>query len=351
MTEQWQKAVFIDPEQLEPGAASLTAVPPARNAREIPLDAVVEVGDEELWPTSADVGSAVAPARKRSGWRRLLTGSVVAVLGAGVGMELYRLLSWGYGIHPVLGTGFGLLLLLALLAATVQGWRSLKGLRQLRSSERLQAQAQRLLELKTQGQAGAFLQRLEQHYSGMPQQRELLETLQQIDTSYSDGEVIRFLAEHALAEQDLRARACVKRYSVESGVMVALSPWASFDMLLVGWRNLRMLREIADIYGIAPGAAAQWALLKGVAQNIAFAGLSEMALDAGAEALGSSLATKLSARAGQGLGAGLFTARTGQQGIRLCRPIPLTADRNSLFSAVSGAILERLGSTDTGSGR
>lgn len=332
---QWQKPRVLDPAQLvtpgeEEGADR--PIPP----QELPLEAVSEV--DEALPTQA-----LPRAPKKSLWRRVFGLSLGALLSAGVGLELYRLLDWGFGTHTLLGSGLVALLLLALGSGSLQLWRSLRGLRQLRQTEALQDQARRMLDQSGQGAAGAFLRRLEQHYQQGPGDQRLIDAIQELDSSYSDAECIRYLSQHALQEQDAQARRCVQRYSVESGVLVALSPWASFDMLLVGWRNLRMLREIATIYGIAPGVATQWSLLKRVLHSLAFAGLSEMAIDAGSAALGSSLTSSLSARAGQGLGAGLFTARTGMEALRLCRPLPQVDREDGLFKAVAGGIIERLG--------
>jgi putative membrane protein len=116
-------------------------------------------------------------------------------------------------------------------------------------------------------------------------------------------------------------------------------------MWLVGWRNLKMLREIADIYGISPGTATQWKLLRKVLHNIAFAGLSEISIHAGSHLLSSSLTASLSARAGQGVGAGLFTARSGLQAIKLCRPLPVDEDNQRQLTSVTQSILGAIKST------
>jgi putative membrane protein len=332
---QWQKPRYLEPDQL--------AQTPARDeqvrARELPLTAVSDVAEDESSPATV---SAAPSQPRRSRGRRLFALSIGGLLTAGVGIELYRLLQWGFATHPWLGAGLSGLLALALISGGTQVWRSLRGLRQLRQTEALQQQAERLLLHSGQGQASRFLKQLEVQYQQRPGHQTLLDAIRDLDSAYSDAEVVRYLSRHALTEQDARARRCVQRYSIESGVLVALSPWATFDMLLVGWRNLRMLREIAAIYGIAPGAAAQWALLRRVLHSLAFAGASEMAIDAGSAALGSSLTSTLSARAGQGLGAGLFTARTGVEALRLCRPLPQVVREEPLLNAVASGIVERL---------
>jgi len=337
--DQFRKPVWLDPKQLESGSP---AVHETASAREFELQQVREVRGEE-----EDNTPPVRGRRRCGGWWRLFGLSLGTLLVAGVGMELYRLLQWSLSIHPAMAGAVGALLAIVLISGGVQIRRSLRGLRQLRQVERIRAQAETLLEHRGQGQANGLLNALQRHYRDTAEQQALNDTVRVLDSAYSDSEIVRYLSDHAFGEQDRRARRCVQRYAVESGVLVALSPWASFDMLLVGWRNLRMLREIAGIYGVAPGAAAQWLLLKRVLHNLAFAGLSEMATDVGTAALGGSLAASLSARAGQGLGAGLFTARTGMQALRLCRPLPLEQGEQSLINSVTKGIVERLGRSKT----
>ncbi|TCK08168.1 TIGR01620 family protein [Marinobacterium mangrovicola] len=330
-----QGAVWLDLDKLQ---AAEQAPKESARVQEVPLDQVVDIADNE----GAELIESPAP-RRRRGWKKLFGFSLGAVLVTGVGAELYRLLNWGFSIHPGVGIGFSALLALLAVSGGVQIWRSLKGLRQLRDTERLHDRARELLEHSGQGRSATLLAGLERRYQDQAGHSSVIDAIRELDSAYSDREVVQFLSRHALESQDVAARRCVQRYSVESGVMVALSPWATFDMLLVGWRNLRMLREIAGIYGIAPGAAAQWKLLKSVLHGLAFAGASEMAIDAGSAALGSSLTSTLSARAGQGLGAGLFTARTGLQAQKLCRPLPLERDEGRVFDAVAKGIVQRLG--------
>lgn len=336
-SKPWRKAVLLKPEQID---IADRAEPEHRQpAHELPLDQVMDADEESV--------SAPAPLpekrARRWGWKRLFGLSLGAVLATGVGVELYRLFDWAYATHLGVGVGFTVLVSLLVVSGGVQLWKSLKGLRQLRDTERLHTQARALQDHAGQGRAASLLRGLEQRYQGQPSHASVIDAIRDLDSAYSDSEVVSFLSRNALQEQDVAARRCVQRYSVESGALVALSPWASFDMFLVGWRNLRMLREIAVIYGIAPGAAAQWSLLKSVLHSLAFAGASEMAIDAGSAALGSSLTSTLSARAGQGLGAGLFTARTGLQAQKLCRPLPSERDEARLFDAVAKGIVQRLG--------
>ncbi|MBV0932930.1 TIGR01620 family protein [Marinobacterium weihaiense] len=335
--EHWQRPVELSPDALEPPSSSASGQTTTGHAQELPLESTrpveVETGDIPLSPSP--------PARQSS--RRWLWGSLGALLVTLAGAELYRLIHWGIDLHPLLGATFALLALVLVGAITVEIHRGCHSRRQLRRVNHLQQQASRLLTRHDTGHSSTLIHQLEQQYRQTPLARELNTALQQLDSSYSDAEIIRYLDRHALRQADRAAQQCVQRYSVESGVLVAVSPWASFDMLLVAWRNLRMLREISTIYGLPSGPLTQGRLLRQVLQNLAFAGASEMAVDAGSALLSSSITAGLSARAGQGLGAGLFTARTGFSAIELCRPLPTTDDRKTRSNRIATLILQRLG--------
>ncbi|WP_409257259.1 TIGR01620 family protein, partial [Klebsiella pneumoniae] len=67
-------------------------------------------------------------------------------------------------------------------------------------------------------------------------------------------------------------------------------------------------------------------LFRLVLLNIAFAGASELVREVGMDWMSQDLAARLSARAAQGIGAGLLTARLGIKAMELCRPLPWIAD-------------------------
>ncbi|RDB44104.1 TIGR01620 family protein [Halomonas sp. DQ26W] len=158
-------------------------------------------------------------------------------------------------------------------------------------------------------------------------------------THHSGGDVRQLLAHHLLAPRDREARRLISRMSGETAIMVAVSPLTLVDMALVAWRNLAMIDRICRLYGLELGYASRLRLLRSVLYNMAFAGATEMASEAGMEILSLNLAGRLSTRAGQGMGVGLLSARLGLRTQRLTRPIgfddgeaPRMADlRNELW--------------------
>jgi putative membrane protein len=109
--------------------------------------------------------------------------------------------------------------------------------------------------------------------------------------------------------------------SGETAVMVALSPLTLVDMALVAWRHLVLVNRLCRLYGLELGYAARLRLFRQILRDMAFAGASELAGDAGMEWLSMDLAGRLSARAGQGLAVGLLGARLGLRAQRLTRPL------------------------------
>lgn len=139
---------------------------------------------------------------------------------------------------------------------------------------------------------------------------------------HHDGRDIRLLlAHHLLSPRDREARRLVSRMSGETAVMVAVSPLTLVDMLLVAWRSLAMVDRLCRLYGLELGYASRLRLLKSVLYNMAFAGATEIASEAGMEILSMDLAARLSTRAGQGLGIGLLSARLGLRTLRMARPL------------------------------
>jgi putative membrane protein len=141
------------------------------------------------------------------------------------------------------------------------------------------------------------------------------------EAHHTGDDVRQLLSHHLLAPRDRQARRLISRMSGETAVMVAVSPLTLVDMFLVAWRNLAMIDRICRLYGLELGYASRLRLLRNVLYNMAFAGATEMASDAGVELLSLNLAGRLSARAGQGMGVGLLTARLGLRTQRLTRPL------------------------------
>ncbi|OOF60435.1 TIGR01620 family protein [Rodentibacter pneumotropicus] len=143
----------------------------------------------------------------------------------------------------------------------------------------------------------------------------------QLNEAYSAQEVAQLFSQNVLKPFDLKAKKLISKMAAESAVVVAISPLSVVDMFFVAWRNIRLINKIADIYGIELGYFARIRLLRMVLVNIAFAGVTEVAQEIGMDWLSRDITAKLSARAAQGIGVGLLTARLGIKAMEFCRPL------------------------------
>lgn len=166
--------------------------------------------------------------------------------------------------------------------------------------------------------------------------------LQAHQPHHDGAETRALLAHHVLAPRDREARRLISRMSGDTAVMVAVSPLTLVDMLLVAWRNLAMLERIAALYGLELGYASRLKLFRQVLANLAFAGASEIASEASMELFSMNLASKLSARAGQGLGVGLLSARLGLRALRLTRPLPFADGEAPRIADLRSELWQRL---------
>ena len=90
-----------------------------------------------------------------------------------------------------------------------------------------------------------------------------------VDAAASLSELRAVLA-HRVATPLAQAAAQVgTRAAIEAGALVALCPHPALDALFAGLRGLKVMREVATIYGLRPGMAANLGLARRVAATAA----------------------------------------------------------------------------------
>ncbi len=293
----------------------------------------VDIQDD---PTS----SPVEPASGSSVWLRWGGGAVLALALLETGHFIYQKLSENFLLGGAWSVAMGALLI------GIGGivWREYRVLRRLRSNTRYRQQSADLMREQQYGNAQAFCRQLAndmglQHSSGYQQ------WLEHIDAHHNDDEVLTLFSQFVLHPLDDKALQLVLASSSQTALLVAASPLALADMLLVLWRNIRMVRNIAAVYQMRLGYWGQIRLIRQILQNMVFAGATELATELGTDWFSSELTSKLSAKLAQGLGSGLMSARLGINAIRLCRPIELQADEKPRLSQIRRALLKRLSAT------
>jgi putative membrane protein len=266
----------------------------------------------------------VSPPRNR--WARRLGGLVAGAVALYAGIELTSAVQWAAGVHVALGWALGGLFA-AVAGSALLAWREYRRVYGLLTGvETLRERFEALLSPAAGTGAGetplALARELDALYRLTPLSPVLRAVLDELDASHSAQEVADALNRRFYAPLDARARALIQADAVRTGVFVASSPWASFDMLLVLWRNLVLIERVAGIYGIALSVPSRLLLGRHVLRNIAFAGATDAAIGTLSQSFLSGVLEKLAARAAQGVGIGLYSARIGQHALNLCRAVP-----------------------------
>jgi putative membrane protein len=144
-----------------------------------------------------------------------------------------------------------------------------------------------------------------------------------------------------LAPLDRQAEARAAAAARTVAAMTAMIPLALVDMLAVLAVNLRMIREIAEIYEGRAGWLGSWRLLRAVAAHLIATGAVAATDDLLGPLVGGGVLGRLSRRFGEAAVNAALTARVGAAAIAVCRPLPFAARpapgaRNIVLTALKG---------------
>ncbi len=119
------------------------------------------------------------------------------------------------------------------------------------------------------------------------------------------------------------ADALSRTAAIQTVAGIAAMPSPSLDILLVAWRGVRLVRQIAALYGVRPGLLGTLSLLRRTALSASMVGAAELAGNTLAHGL---LSSPLLARfAGEAAGAGVAARRMlvlGRSAAAACDPVP-----------------------------
>ncbi len=280
-------------------------------------------------------GALNAPPLSR--WpQRLGKMAVAAVFGGAVyEWSQWTVLAWQW--QPAAGVVLGAVGA-ALVGSGLLAWRDMRRQRsRLTALEQLRLEMQRALGDSRERLSVDWLDRLQALYRDTPLADRLRAVCKDLDGSHSAEEIARRLNLLFYQPLDEQARRMVRRDAIGTGMLVATSPWVTVDLLLVVWRNIRMMQKVALCFGLPIGQLGRLRLARHVLRNIALAGGTEMAIGALSDSLLSGLMEKLAARIGQGVGISLYSSRLGHFTLDLCRAVPIT-DKDMLIEDNRGIV-------------
>lgn len=264
--------------------------------------------------------------------------ALLTTLAAILGIETAQFFMEIWATEPSMASLYSGAFVLALGLAGKVGIAEYKQLKQLKKLQQWQRSSERMDQAE---QVGEALKMCDTINKELPEDMEpaVSHWREALQESFTDKEILTLYSDMVLSKADEKALKVITRYASETSLMVAISPLAVMDMALVLWRSTRMIDEICKLYGVKLGYWSRIKLIKAVIHNVLYAGVTELVADVGAAALSLELAGKLSARAAQGLGAGLLTGRLGFKVMQLCRPVPALPNKQKRLGDLSKQLL------------
>ena len=212
------------------------------------------------------------------------------------------------------------------MALAVVTTRELVGLARLATIEKLHLRAAEVLISDDRAASRAIVADLLKLAHQTPQLARARSALQSHTDDIIDGaDMIRLAERELMTPLDEEARRLVSTAAQRVSVVTAVSPRAMIDVLFVFVASLRMIRQLARLYGGRPGALGMIRLLRHVIAHLAITGGMAASDSLIQQMLGHGIAAKLSQRLGEGMLNGLLTARLGLAAIDVTRPLPFNA--------------------------
>jgi putative membrane protein len=272
------------------------------------------------------VEAPLVPVQRGFRWGTMFWSALGGLVTLGLGLGVTRLVedlfarseSLGY-----LGLAFAAAAALALVVVVA---REALGLARLATIEKLHQRASAVLASDDRTESRAVVQELLGLARQNPHLARARAALQGHADDIIDGaDMIRLAERELMAPLDQEARRLVSSAAQRVSVVTAVSPRAVIDVLFVFVAALRLIRQLARLYGARPGALGMIKLMRHVIAHLAITGGMAAGDSLIQQMLGHGIAAKLSQRLGEGVLNGLLTARLGLAAIDVTRPLPFTA--------------------------
>ena len=273
------------------------------------------------------------PSRFR--WGALLVSAVFTLVMMWAALAVTQLVEDFFARSPVLGWAALGVAAAAGLAALVIIAGEIWALARLRRIAHIQLDAAHAINKDDAAAAKRAVDQLKSLYASRPDAQLGLKELRQYENDIMDGRDRMKLAErHLVSWRDAEAHRIIAHAARRITLLTTVAPTAALDILFVAAQNLRMMRELATLYGGRPSGLATLRLARMVISHLALTGGLALSDNLIQHVVGKGLLGRLSARFGEGTVNGILTARVGLAARDVCRPIPQEASAKDTLGSL-----------------
>jgi putative membrane protein len=288
-------------------------------------------------------------------WGTLFWSAVGGLVLLGSGLGIVNLIEDLFARSQTLGYVALAFAIAAALALTVVIAREAFGMMRLAAIEKLHLRAAEVLISDDRAASRAVVDDLLKLAHQNPQLARARAALQgHADDIINGADMIKLAERELMSPLDEEARRLVSAAAQRVSVVTAVSPRALIDVLFVFVAALRLIRQLARLYGGRPGTLGFFRLTRGVLAHLAVTGAIAAGDDIVHQLVGQGLAAKLSAKLGEGVVNGMMTARIGIAAMEAARPLPFDAVKRpgigDFLSALTAYVMRKRGSQDTPTG-
>ena len=278
---------------------------------------------------------APLPAARRMRWGAIFVSAAFTLLTMWAGLAATRLIEDFFARSPLLGWVALGVAAIAGVAALAIAAREIWALARLRKIEHIQTGAAHAINADDSAAATLAIRELTSLYAARPDAQLGLRELRRHDGDIMDGRDRMKLAErHLVSWRDAEAHRIIAHAARRITLLTTVAPTAVLDIVMVAAQNLRMIRELATLYGGRPSTLSTLRLARMVISHLAVTGGIALSDNLIQHVVGKGLLGRLSARFGEGTVNGILTARVGLAARDVCRPIPQEASAKDTLGSL-----------------
>lgn len=267
----------------------------------------------------------VVPARltRRFRWGFVLASALATLLSLWAGLIITTLIEDFFARSATLGwlaLGVAGLAAMAALAIMI---REIWGLARLRRIEHIQELSARAINLDEAAAATETISLLNGIYGRRSDTALAMKIFRDHKNDIMDPrDRVRLLDRLVIGPLDEESHRIIARRARRVTLLTTVTPAAALDIVFVAAQNLRMLRELAELYGGRPSTLSTLKLARMVVAHLAVTGGLALSDNLIQHVVGKGLLGRLSARFGEGAVNGILTSRIGLAARDVCRPVP-----------------------------